>query len=64
MTDQELAAQMKLAHGIAIDPASALAAAGLVAGLNTAVRDAATAKLAFEDEPSHYLTLLAAGGKR
>ena len=64
MTDQELAAQVKLAHGIAIDPASAIAAAGLVASLNNAVRDAATAKLAFEDEPSHYLTLLAAGGKR
>ena len=48
MTDQELAAQMKFAHGIAIDPASALAAAGLVASLNTTVRDAANAKLAFE----------------
>jgi len=64
MTDQELAAQVELAHGIAIDPASALAAAALVVGLNTTVRDAASTKLAFEDEPSHYLALLAAGGKR
>lgn len=64
MTDQELAAQVKRAHAVPIDPASALAAASLVAGLNAVVRDAATTTLAFEDEPAHYLALLATGGRR
>jgi hypothetical protein len=64
MTDQELAAQVKAAHGVAIDPAAALAAAALVAGLNATVREGADRNLAFEDEPSRFATLLAQGSLR
>jgi hypothetical protein len=46
-------------QAIEVDAASAKQYVGVVSAINMQLREAAQSRLAFEDEPAHYVRLLA-----